>query len=365
MWAEVWVPRARGGGGRARWVAADPVHSACDVPDDILRRWAQVGRQRRDGYLPPYVVAVTCHPMLRVVDVSGRYLLDYATVYKTQKRVSEEWWTSYLQTVSVPGQGAVVEMETADDAEIQAKVRSNARERLPETKAACKRNSHFTMKSLLKKDECLKPQAPRVGLIDGEAVYNASDVCQVRTVLGWKKEKQPRSVKPGEGAVSKRKKRQPKASLGAAGAQEPPPQEEEELFAEWQTEPYVPPAVVDGKIPVNEHGNVELWGNNAALLPRGCRQIDAPYIQRTCRRLDIKYAEAMIGFSYKRGVTEPTFKGIVVCEGDYDRLVSEHAKDMAKSAAKKEEKERQKLFKRWAELIKLAVYAKRVQEEYQ
>ena len=73
----------------------------------------------------------------------------------------------------------------------------------------------------------------------------------------------------------------------------------------------------------------------------------------------------MIGFSYKRGVTEPTFKGIVVCEGDYDRLVSEHAKDMAKSAAKKEEKERQKLFKRWAELIKLAVYAKRVQEEYQ
>ena len=87
-------------------------------------------------------------------------------------------------------------------------------------------NSHFTMKSLLKKDECLKPQAPRVGLIDGEAVYNASDVCKVRTVLGWKKEKQPRSVKPGEDAFSKRKKRQPKASLGAAGAQEPPPQEE-------------------------------------------------------------------------------------------------------------------------------------------
>ena len=32
-----------------------------------------------------------------------------------------------------------------------------------------------------------------------------------------------------------------------------------EVFGKWQTELYIPPPAVDGKVPRNEYGNVELF----------------------------------------------------------------------------------------------------------
>ena len=40
-----------------------------------------------------------------------------------------------------------------------------------------------------------------------------------------------------------------------------------EVFGRWQTEIYVPPPAVDGKVPRNEYGNVELF--NPWMLPKG------------------------------------------------------------------------------------------------
>ena len=40
-----------------------------------------------------------------------------------------------------------------------------------------------------------------------------------------------------------------------------------EVFGRWQTEVYVPPPAVDGKVPRNEYGNVELF--KPWMLPKG------------------------------------------------------------------------------------------------
>jgi len=40
-----------------------------------------------------------------------------------------------------------------------------------------------------------------------------------------------------------------------------------EVFGRWQTEIYVPPPAVDGKVPRNEYGNVELF--KPWMLPKG------------------------------------------------------------------------------------------------
>ena len=40
-----------------------------------------------------------------------------------------------------------------------------------------------------------------------------------------------------------------------------------ELYGEWQVEDYIPPPAVDGKVPRNEYGNVELF--KPTMLPKG------------------------------------------------------------------------------------------------
>ena len=40
-----------------------------------------------------------------------------------------------------------------------------------------------------------------------------------------------------------------------------------EVFGRWQTEIYVPPPAVEGKVPRNEYGNVELF--KPWMLPKG------------------------------------------------------------------------------------------------
>jgi xeroderma pigmentosum group C-complementing protein len=40
-----------------------------------------------------------------------------------------------------------------------------------------------------------------------------------------------------------------------------------EIFGPWQVDDYVPPPAVDGKVPRNEYGNVELF--KPTMLPKG------------------------------------------------------------------------------------------------
>lgn len=48
-----------------------------------------------------------------------------------------------------------------------------------------------------------------------------------------------------------------------------------EIFGRWQTEQYEPPIAVDGKVPRNEYGNVELF--KPCMLPRGTVHLQCMY----------------------------------------------------------------------------------------
>ena len=49
-----------------------------------------------------------------------------------------------------------------------------------------------------------------------------------------------------------------------------------EIFGLWQTEQYEPPIAVDGKVPRNEYGNVELF--KPCMLPRGTVHLNCAYL---------------------------------------------------------------------------------------
>lgn len=63
----------------------------------------------------------------------------------------------------------------------------------------------------------------------------------------------------------------------------------------WQTEPYVAPEVVNGIIPKNEHGNIEVWGNNQIFVPLGACHIQIQGIERVAKKLGIEFAPALTG----------------------------------------------------------------------
>ena len=73
-----------------------------------------------------------------------------------------------------------------------------------------------------------------------------------------------------------------------------------------------PPAAVNGIVPKNERGNVDLL--NGAAPPPGTVHVDLPRVARVARTLGVDCAAALVGFEYKRGgQTLPVFQGVVVC----------------------------------------------------
>jgi hypothetical protein len=48
-----------------------------------------------------------------------------------------------------------------------------------------------------------------------------------------------------------------------------------EVFGSWQVEDYVPPPAVDGKVPRNEYGNVELY--KPCMLPKGTVRLQGKF----------------------------------------------------------------------------------------
>lgn len=127
-----------------------------------------------------------------------------------------------------------------------------------------------------------------------------------------------------------------------------------EVFGPWQVEDYVPPPAVDGKVPRNAYGNVELF--KPSMLPKGCVHLQGnrmttnphivifviipvnssfdvlvPGLTRVAKKLRIDCAPAVVGFDYHSGGCHPTYDGFVVCEEHVDVLMDAWNKVILKS----------------------------------
>ncbi len=59
-----------------------------------------------------------------------------------------------------------------------------------------------------------------------------------------------------------------------------------DVFGEWQTDPYIPPPAVDGKVPRNEFGNVELF--QMSMLPLGTTYLEGKARVGACVRACVR-----------------------------------------------------------------------------
>ncbi|ORX46314.1 Rad4-domain-containing protein [Hesseltinella vesiculosa] len=335
VWSEIWDPYVN------RWICIDPVRQLYNKP---LLMEPGVSDRRN---LMSMVLAMESPPLhqqrdqnlCRVIDVTKRYTTHWQRslslrerdLTKREKEIGWHRWSDLLMAIL---NGNKTTREVAEQEELES---LRQHEQLPNSLQGFRNHPHFALQRHLTKQQVIYPDdTPIIGHIKGEKIYPRSSIHTVHTRETWIK--QGRVVKTDQApakqvtvrAVTTEKKRW----LEQAKLQGDIPLAD--CFGRWQTELYQAPPVVNGIVPKNEFGCLDLF--TSSMLPPGSVHIDRPGIAKVARYLGIDFAEAVIDFEFSRGHAIPVIKGIVVDEEASDILLEawceheqiRHEKDQAK-----------------------------------
>ena len=262
-----------------------------------------------------YVVAFEEDASAR--DVTRRYTKAFNA--KTRKlrvetsKNGEQWWLRALQFYEKPF------LEDRDIAEISELTSKSAAEPMPRNIQDFKDHPFYALERHLRRNEVIFPRRV-IGQVNLgksgskneklEPVYRRSDVHIVRSADKWYR--LGRDVKMGE---------QPLKRVPASGPRELDDKGtavETAMYALSQTEVYTPPPVVNGRVPRNGYGNLDIYV--PSMVPPGGVHITHPNAAQAARLLGIDYADAVTGFSFKGRHGTAVFEGVVVAEECHDAM---------------------------------------------
>lgn len=235
IWAEVYCPDTD------RWMTIDPIRQRIGSP--FLMEPASHDHSTKFSwvlaFLDPY----------HVRDVTRRYTahLDKALrlrqhpLTKREKQGGMKPWSNVL--LQVLGDNPTSER---DHRELQLLDKNQVKEVMPTAIGAFKSHPLYALERHLLKFEVLHPtQRPVLGSIRGEKIYPRSSVMTVCTAENYRK--LGRIVKQGEQPVKMVKANA--FTVEKKRLKEQAKKEGHDLtvacYGEWQTEPYVPPPVID------------------------------------------------------------------------------------------------------------------------
>ncbi|KAF9940043.1 hypothetical protein BGZ67_008363 [Mortierella alpina] len=327
-----------------------------------------------------------------VTDVTRRYTRQWGGATK-KLRVQPagpggfNWWAHTIAGLMNPLPSSEEDLEEAEL--LQAEVS----ERMPTKLADFNNHPIYALERHLKKTEVLHPRIPVLGHIRGEAIYPRSCVKHVRSKENWLK--RARTIKSDEVTPVKWVKSRPatihqmrlkqQAKLSGEGSSdkgsfnnddsqdvEQDTQSENTsdagdgdliaLFGEWQTEPYQPPWVVDGKVPRNQYGRQDVF--TPAMVPIGGTHLKGRNIGRVARQLGVDYVEAVTGFEFQSRRSVPVVQGIIV-PTDCAELVMDAYHEVAHHADQEALKRKKgEVLRRWRKLIRGVMMRSRLLEEY-
>jgi xeroderma pigmentosum group C-complementing protein len=126
------------------------------------------------------------------------------------------------------------------------------------------------------------------------------------------------------------------------------------LYGKWQTEQWVPPPIVNGKLPRNDHGNWEVWTKdhipNGAVHLHGGR--NSTWI-KAAKHLNIDYVNAVVGFKREGpGNVVPNVHGILI-ESIYRNTIIETKNNFDLMLLNEQERKRTHMIEqRWSKLVR-------------
>ncbi|KAF7511092.1 hypothetical protein GJ744_005323 [Endocarpon pusillum] len=304
-----------------------------EVFDESLQKWIPIDplvrstiNKPKTGFEPPandslnsmsYVIVFEDDASAK--DVTRRYTQFYNGKTRRNRVESTKggdlWWKKTMSFFENP---FPEDRDEIENAELMAREES---EQMPKNVQDFKNHPHYALERHLRRNEVIHPKREigkvTVGLSkDGrlEPVFRRKDVLVVKTADQWYR--LGRDIKVGEQPL----KRVIPTKRRVTPVDEEYGQEEGALlYAEFQTELYVPPNVVNGKIPRNVYGNLDVYV--PSMIPAGGIHVEHPDAARAARILGIDYADAVTGFEFRGRQGTAIIKGIVAATEYREALI--------------------------------------------
>ncbi|KAI7365755.1 Rad4-domain-containing protein, partial [Hortaea werneckii] len=266
--------------------------------------------------------AIAFEPDGAARDVTKRYAKAFnAKTRRSRVESSGEegarWWKKTMRFFQ--RRGLVLDRDQVEDAELAQK---EAREGLPNNVQDFKDHPLYALERHTKRHEVIHPRR-EVGKVNAgtaakprmEAVFRRRDVLVCRSADKWYR--LGRIVKEGEQPLKNVVSRRPGGIR--RGVRSPSAEDEDEdgaskavtaLYASFQTELYLPPPVVKGRVPRNAFGNLDIY--LPSMVPAGGTHLRHPLTKDAARFLRVDCVDAVTGFQFKGRQGTAVIEGGVV-----------------------------------------------------
>ncbi|KAF7298687.1 hypothetical protein MIND_00815900 [Mycena indigotica] len=353
----------------ARWFPIDPIRNSVNQPKDFdpANGDAVTAKRVQTENRMVYVLAFEDDGFAR--DVTRRYARRFAErVVKMQGARQAAWWARVVEGITRPYR---LNRDDIEDAELDT---VQLLEGMPSTITGFKDHPIYVLTRHLTQTQTIHPPPPstkELGKFRGEPVYPRSAVVSLKSAESWLRTS-GRRIREGEQPLKLVKART--ATLGRQreiavlkdGLRTAGEEEQGEvmtgLYAFSQTELYVPDPVVDGVIPKNNFGNIDLYV--PSMLPAGAVHIPYKGTAKIAKQLGFDYAEAVTGFEFRSRRATPIIVGIVVATDNEGTILEAYWEAEQDAAAKARAKRRDRVLKRWIRLVHGLRIRQSLQEEY-
>ncbi|CAG8460375.1 11689_t:CDS:10 [Acaulospora colombiana] len=313
-----------------KWLCVDPTRAFVNRPKamepsvtDKNNVMAYVVAFEQDGYIK---------------DVTRRYTTQWGA--RTRKlripstKDGYDWWDETLAYFARPYER---EQDLCEDASLLS---MEVSERMPTTISAFHNHPLYF--------ETITPKLPVLGHIRGEPIYPRKNVKQ--------EGQQPiKHVKSRIYTLAKRRA----ANMAELFNEEPL---ESGLYGEWQTEIYKPDPVVNGIVPKNNYGNVNLF--KPSMCPPGGVHLPYNGMGKIAKKFGIDYGEAVVGFDFQSQRCVPVAKGVVVPEEHAEMLLEAWEEHIRNVEATNRAKKLKEIYDNWRKMIIGLQIRQRLKDDY-
>ncbi|EYB82400.1 hypothetical protein Y032_0360g3433, partial [Ancylostoma ceylanicum] len=323
-WVEYWERKQK------RWICVDPLRATVDEPNSI-----------EENVTKPVIYVFAIDNEGGVRDVTARYASDFLRPEFRRSRTEQKWIVDTLKKKIIR---ANRERSEQEDLHMRQELVNKP---LPATLSEYKNHPLYVLEKDLLKFEGIYPkpedQKP-LGEVRGHKVYPRSTVYTLQSENNWIK--MARSVKKGEKAYKVVKAR-PNLRVPAEERE----QRYLDVFGYWQTEPFRPPKVENGRIPRNEFGNVYMY--QPSMCPIGAVHIRLPGLPSIARRLGgLECVPAVVGWEFNSCSNFPILEGACVLEKDAQLFIDEWKRLEATREERENKKREERVLGNWRKLIR-------------
>lgn len=219
-------------------------------------------------------------------DLTPKYIANFY-LHKFKRQRLEDDWLNELYSVYRPIE------PTEEDQEEDNRIRQFHLDKpLPKSMAEFKSHGLYVLESHLLKYEVIWPSnAPVIGKFNKTNIYLRENVHETHSKEYWKKD--ARQIKDGEEPMKMSTARPKWDRRNNEWIRDIPL----ELYHYSQTIEWQPGEVVNGKVPRNDYGNVDLF--KPCMLPKGASYLRLNGLLKIAQKLDIDCVPAVTGFDLK------------------------------------------------------------------